>query len=351
MRILVAQTSFLGDVVLSTPVFAALRRQRPQAHLTAMVRPESAGVLAQHPNVDAVLVDDKRGSDGGLRSWRVVRRLRQERFDVVVALHRSLRTALIMAAAGIPQRIGFRQSRGWFLYHRCVRRDPSRHDVERNLSILAAVGIDPETVDARPFVPCTAQGVEGFRSLLRAQGADPDDTLIAVAPGSVWATKRWTVQGYAALLRNMRSEFKATPVLLGGRSDIEYAAAVRQAAGGVGVDLVGKTDLAVLVAAIDGSRVLVTNDSAPQHIAVARDTPVVAIFGPTAPRQGFGPYSERAVVVEHELSCRPCSRHGSAKCPIDTHACMRDVGVDEVQRAVRELLDRYGDAPRAVGGP
>jgi heptosyltransferase-2 len=350
MRILVAQTSFLGDVVLSTPVFAALRQKHPQAHLTAMVRPESAGVLAQHPHVDAVLVDDKRGRDGGLRSWRVVRRLRQERFDVVVALQRSLRTAVILAAAGIPERVGFRQSTGWFLYHRCVRRDPDRHDVQRNLSILAAVGIDPEAVDARPFVPCTEDGVARFRSLLRAEGGDPDDNLIAVAPGSVWATKRWTVQGYAALLRNMRSRFDATPVLLGARGDVEYAAAVRQAAGGVGVDLVGKTDLAVLVAAIDRSRVLVTNDSAPQHIAVARNTPVVAIFGPTTPRQGFGPYSERAVIVERELSCRPCSRHGGAKCPIDTHACMRDIGVDEVQRAVGALLDRYGDAPRAQGG-
>src|SRR3990172_13387145 len=131
MRIVVAQTSFLGDVVLSTPVFAALRREFPEAQLTALVRPEVAGVLEAHPHVDAVLSDDKRGRDGGLRSLRLVRRLRREGFDIALALHKSLRTAWVLAAAGIECRVGFRQSAGWFFYHRRVYRDVRLHDVER----------------------------------------------------------------------------------------------------------------------------------------------------------------------------------------------------------------------------
>jgi len=129
MRILIAQTSFLGDVVLSTPVFAALRRCIPDAQITVLVRPETAGVLAGHPHVDAVLTDDKRGREGGLGSVRVVHKLRRGGFDVALALHKSFRTAWLLAAARIPRRIGFRQSAGWFLYHRCVARDPERHDV------------------------------------------------------------------------------------------------------------------------------------------------------------------------------------------------------------------------------
>jgi heptosyltransferase-2 len=355
MRILVAQTSFLGDVVLSTPVFAALRRQYAEAHLTAMVRPESAGILLGHPHVDAVFVDDKRGRDGGFGSVRVLQRLRRERFDLVVALHRSLRTAVLLAMAGIPRRVGFRQSAGWFLYHRRVLRDARRHDVERNLSILAALDMDPESFVTRPFVPCSDEARARLRALLQEQGANPESDLVAIAPGSVWATKRWTVEGYAALLRSFEDRPGVTPILLGARGDAEYAAAVRRAAGaagrGAGVDLVGKTDLPVLVAAIDGSRVLVTNDSAPQHIAVARGTPVVAIFGPTTTGQGFGPYTDRAVVVQRDLPCRPCSRHGSAECPIGTHACMRDIGVEEGRRAVDELLHRCGDVPRAGAAP
>src|SRR5574340_1525357 len=144
MRFLIAQTSFLGDVVLTTPVFAALRRHDPTAHITVLVRPEVAGILEGHPHVDVVLTDDKRGRDGGFGSWRVVRKLRAGHFDVALALHKSFRTAWVLAAAGIGQRIGFRQSAGWFLYHRRVDRNPARHDGERNLSSLAGLGVEPE---------------------------------------------------------------------------------------------------------------------------------------------------------------------------------------------------------------
>ena len=130
MRILIAQTSFLGDVVLSTPVCAALRRCYPHAHITMLARPDTAGVLEGHPALDAVLIDDKRGRARGLGSLRVVRALRQGRFDLALALHKSVRTAWMLAAAGIPRRVGFRQSRGWFFYHRRVARDTTRHDVD-----------------------------------------------------------------------------------------------------------------------------------------------------------------------------------------------------------------------------
>jgi heptosyltransferase-2 len=348
MRILIAQTSFLGDVALSTPVFAAIKRCHPEARLTAWVRPDTAGILAGHPHVDALLVDDKRARDRGLASLRTLGRLRAGRFDLVLALHKSFRTAWLLAAAQIPRRVGFRQSAGRFFYHRCIERDPTQHDVERNLSILAGIDIDPATVISRPFVACSADAIDRFHALLRMQHVATDLPLIAVAPGSVWATKRWTVDGYAAFLRALRDELGATPVLLGAVADRPYADAIQQAAGNIGVNLVGQTDLSMLVAAIDQSAALVTNDSAPMHIAVARGTPVVAIFGPTSPRQGYGPYSERAVVVERELSCRPCSRHGGARCPIGTHACMKEISHRDVQRAVVALLQRCADQPRSI---
>jgi heptosyltransferase-2 len=347
MRILIAQTSFLGDVVLSTPVFAAVRRCIPGAHITALVRPETAGALAAHPDVDAILTDDKRGREGGLGSVRVLRKLRQGRFDVVLALHRSFRTAWLLAAARIPRRIGFRQSAGWFLYHRCIRRDPARHDVERNLAILAGLGIDPETVVSRPFVACQPEAIGHFHAMLRAHGVAPDAPLIAVAPGSEWATKRWTIEGYTALLGELH-ELGVIPVLLGSHGDLARAQTIAHAARNRAVNLVGQTDLSVLIAAIDQCSVLIANDSAPVHIAVARGTPVVALFGPTSPQQGYGPYSDRAVVIERPLPCRPCSRHGGRRCPIGTHACMREIGHTEVAHAVATLLRQCAREPRSL---
>jgi heptosyltransferase-2 len=338
MRFLIAQTSFLGDVVLSTPVFAVLRRHYPGAHIAVLVRPEIAGILEAHPHVDAVLTDDKRGGEGGVGTWRIVRKLRAGHFDVALALHKSLRTAWVLAAAGIGRRVGFRQSAGWFLYHRRVPRNPARHDVERNLSIVAGLGLDPDEAYVRPYLACRPAAVLRFQAALRERGIDPSTPLVGIAPGSAWATKRWTVDGYAALITALQHDLGATAVLLGAPGDTAYADAVQRAAGGVGINLVGRTDLGMLVAAIDQCAVLVANDSAPVHIAVARDTPVVAIFGPTVPRQGFGPYTDRARIVEREMPCRPCSRHGGARCPLETHACMRDISAADVRRAVGDLL-------------
>src|SRR5262245_35013825 len=134
--VLVVQTSFLGDVVLTTPLVSALRRRIAPRRLAVLVRPEAAPLMRGHPDVDEVLVDDKRGRDRGLAGLlRTARRLRQERFDLAVSPHRSLRTALVLACARIPRRVGFRESRGALLYHERVPRDRRRHDVERNLAL------------------------------------------------------------------------------------------------------------------------------------------------------------------------------------------------------------------------
>lgn len=348
MRFLIAQTSFLGDVVLSTPVCAALRRRYAGAHISMLVRPENAAILEEHPHIDTVVIDDKRGRARGLGSLRVVRQLRDGEFDIALGLHKSFRTAWMLAAAGVPWRVGVRQSAGWFFYHRRVRRDAAGHAVERNLSILAGLGLDPDAERARPFVPCRDEAVARFRTKLSQLGIAPDACLIGVAPGSAWPTKRWTIDGYAALLASLRDEFGAVPVLLGGAGDVPHALAIHHAAKGVGVNLVGQTDLPELVAAIDQCAVLVTNDSAPLHIAVARDIPVVAIFGPTTLQQGFGPYTERAIVVQRDLSCRPCGRHGGHLCPIGTHACMRDIPAAEVGDAVGRLLRTAGQRRAAA---
>ena len=126
-RLLVAQTGFLGDTVLTTPLLSALRRTLAPASVSVLTTPQAAPLLAHHPDVDAVVVDAKRtrgrGSGGLLHT---ARRIRRRGFDLAVAPHKSLRTALVLALAGIPCRVGFRQSPGWFLYHRTAVRELTR---------------------------------------------------------------------------------------------------------------------------------------------------------------------------------------------------------------------------------
>src|SRR5262244_4037445 len=139
--VLVVQTSFLGDVVLTTPLLTALRRRLAPHRLAVLLRPEAAPLLDGHPDVDQVIIDDKRGADAGVAGLlRTARRLRRERFDVAVSPHRSLRTAIVLAAAGIPRRIGFRDAPGAPLYHERVARERRRHAVERILALAGPFG-------------------------------------------------------------------------------------------------------------------------------------------------------------------------------------------------------------------
>jgi len=339
--LLVVQTSFLGDVVLTTPLLSALRERVRPRRLVVLVRPEAAALVAGHPAVDEVLLDDKRGRERGVAGLlRTARRLRAQRFDVVVSPHRSLRTALVLAAARIPRRIGFDEARGAWLYHERVPRDRRRHDVERNLALVAPFGDVPAT--APLHVPVTPAAAAAADALVPA-GAGP---LVAVAPGSVWATKRWTATGFAAVVTALADE-GARCVLLGGPDDRAVALDVAARSGGRATVLAGRTDLATMVAVVDRAALLIGNDSAPIHVACARGVPVVAVFCATTPALGYGPWSPEATVVEVDLACRPCGRHGGHVCPRGTDDCMRLVEPAAVLAAARAALARRA-GPRAA---
>lgn len=338
-RLLVAQTGFLGDVVLTTPLLSALRRILVPDSMTVLTTPQAKPLLEHHPAVDSVCVDAKRQEErgpGGL--VRMAQRLRRGHFQVAFAPHKSLRTALLLALAGIPYRLGFRQSPGWFLYHRTTFRDIQAHEVERILSLLRTCKVDPQQHIATPHVMYDDAARRHAQTLLDAAGITDDEPVFIVCPGSVWFTKRWTIEGYAALVKRLEKAYGRT-LICGGPDDLSVAQAVQTQAGGQGVCLAGQADLQTFMALIDRARVVVSNDSAPMHLAVARNVPVVAIFCATTPNLGYGPYSSRSVIVEQKsLPCRPCGRHGGPTCPRGTEDCMRLITVDDVLRGVDQFL-------------
>lgn len=345
-RVLVVQTSYLGDLVLATPVFAALKRQWPAARLTVMVRPDVAPALRGHPDVDAVLSYDKRGRDSGARGFvRVVRELRAGRYDVAIALHRGARTAILLALAEIPLRIGFRQSELSLLYHRRVWRDPNRHDVERQLSILAPLGFEP--VGATP--PRLGIDVEARRAvdeILAAEGVAPGSGYVALAPGSAWFSKQWMPDRYAEVARALLERGDEV-VYLGAPSEVETVGEVRRLAGG-GVELAGRTDTAGLVAAIARADAVVCNDSAPMHIAQAFGVPLVVIVGPTSDAQGFMPrFEPRAIVGDPSLACRPLCRFGGDPCALGTRICLTSIPPADVLSALAAVRVAAPEATHA----
>lgn len=339
-KILVLQTSFLGDVVLTTPLLSELRRRFPSATVTVLCTPQARSLLEGNPDVDEILVDDKRGEGRGWPGlWRRAKDLKRRGFTMAFSPHKSLRSALLLFLAGIPCRVGFRQSAGWFFYHRRVDRDPGRHDVERNLSLLRPFGVEPGECRRELRVEVDPGARAEVERLLRSSGVERGGIIFGINPGSVWPTKRWTAEGYAELMVRLKQRYSCALLLFGGPEDRESVARIQELSGHAGIDLAGKIALRDLACAVEWCNVFITNDSGPMHIAVARGVPVVAIFCATTPALGFYPYSSKAVVVEKDLPCRPCGSHGGRRCPLGTEDCMRLIKADDVLRGVERLLD------------
>jgi heptosyltransferase-2 len=172
--------------------------------------------------------------------------------------------------------------------------------------------------------------------LLRRADVAASERLIALAPGSVWATKRWPY--YKELAQELAGTGRI--VVVGAQDDAPLALEIRTAVPNA-VDATGVLPLLGSAELIGRCAVIVTNDSSPLHLASAMGTPTVAIFGPTVPEFGFGPLAPSSVVVGHEtLACRPCHRHGPRRCPLTHFRCMRELTADVVAARARTLILR-----------
>jgi heptosyltransferase-2 len=258
---------------------------------------------------------------------------------------------VILLLDGARERIGFADSAAAVTYTRRVRRPASGHEVERLLALAdpnaardaGATGRAGSRSSPGPSPAVHLALTSGDRAdadaWLRARGVGPG--FVALAPGSIWGTKRWP--GYPELA----AALEVPVVILGGREDEALATAVAAAAPGRAHSAAGAVGLRTSAALIERATVLVTNDSAPLHLATAVGTPVVALFGPTVPAFGFGPRGPGDLVVEHaDLPCRPCSAHGPQVCPLGHHRCMKELSVAAVVSAVASVSDR--EARRAI---
>jgi heptosyltransferase-2 len=336
---LILQTSFLGDTVLTLPLISEVRRRFPVKRLAVLCLPASRELLQDHPAIDEIITYDKKISDRGWRGLqRTAARIREKQFTVALTPHKSMRSAMLLYMAKIPHRVGFRESRGWFLFHQRAKRDPKLHDVERNLSVLGAFGLLPEECRRAIDFPLSSAVLDCVNQKLGSLGVNERGPVIGVSPGSVWPTKRWSAEGFGKLIRMLREQQDRQVLLFGGSEDAAVVDDVQRLCGPGAINLVGKISLRELPAAISRCDVFVTNDSGPMHIAVARGIPTVALFCATTPELGFYPYTSNAIVVQRQLSCRPCASHGGRRCPLGTKDCIKQISPEAVLQAVEKLL-------------
>jgi heptosyltransferase-2 len=329
---LIVQTSFLGDMVLTTPLISYLATR---GAVDVVCTPAAAALLANNPDVRETIVYDKRRSDSGIGGFlKLASRLRAKRYDAAYHAQGSVRSGALTLAAGIHDRVGFASSAGRRFYTTQIPPIENTHHAARLLSLGTR---DPMREVSRATLRPKLFPGEKERAAVDALLGDREraSPLFALAPGSVWATKRWPY--YAELARLLHPE--GTIIVVGGPDDHGLANEILDAIGGDGIDATGKLSLLASAELIGRATFLVTNDSAPQHLASAMNTPTVAVFGPTVPEFGFGPLAERAAVAGiTTLECRPCDKHGPQRCPLGHWRCMREITAEEVARLASSVL-------------
>ncbi len=339
-RILIVQTAFLGDLILTLPLIQETSRRFPGAAIDLLMLPAWRNLVETHPNISDLLLYDKHDRDRGAGAFlRWCLRLRRRRYSLALVPHRSLRSALLVRLAGIPIRIGFDRSTGRLLFTDCVPYQTRWHEARRNLSLLTPLGYGAET-PMRPVLVCTEADHRAVIQWLHEADVPSGMPLVVLAPGSMWATKRWPAERYAQLASRLNRAGYAV-ALIGGEQDRALCQAIARQAGGCTRNAAGRFSFRQSACLMTRSCLLIGNDSAPIHLAWAVGTPVVAIFGPTVPEFGFFPGGPEDRVVElKELPCRPCSLHGPRRCPVRSHRCMTEIHVETVWAVAEERLNR-----------
>lgn len=314
-KILMITLSNIGDVVLTLPVLGVLKREFPNAGITVMVDAKAKELFEAEPAVSRVVVYDKHIRFSKKIEWGL--RMRKRKFDLVVDLRNSLFPLLIGARYNTPLLAG--------------REDLYLHRKEKHLRKLSALGIPADNAPFSIFI--TRDDKLHIHSALTALGILPEDGIVAVAPGAKSHIKRWIVTGFIKVCDRLNKEAGLKVLLIGDESDKSIVEQIHGAGLKEVYDLSGRTTLRELAYLLSLCKLLISNDSAPLHIASCVGTPTIAIFGPTDCKK-YGPLSANSLVIKKQLSCSPCEK---AQCKFELE-CMKQVSAEEVFACAKEIL-------------
>ncbi|MFZ5773922.1 MAG: lipopolysaccharide heptosyltransferase I [Thermodesulfobacteriota bacterium] len=347
MKILIVKTSAIGDVIHTLPALNCLRRHYPDARIDWLVEEAAAEAVIGHQAVDRVLVSGRKRWVAEFRQGRrlaalrgfldFVRQLRATEYDLLIDLQGLLKSGIFVFLARARRKAGFGRGMehaegSWlFLNERIPAVDMNQHALTRELLLLGGLGIPCERIEFG--LPVTDQHRAEVADLLGEAGISPKKTLVAINPMTTWPTKHWLGGRFAEVADHLLAMGLAV-VFTGGPGDVAAIEAIQAAMTAKAPSLAGRTSLKTLAALYERARLLITTDTGPMHVAAAMDTPVVALFGPTAPWR-TGPFGPNHRVLRVELACGPCLKR---ICPRD-HECMTRLTVGQVVEAARSLLE------------
>lgn len=316
---------------MATPVLDDLRRQFPQAEITAMCLSPISDLLKMDPAVDDIFCFTRRHDPKN-----IVEKLRAGHFDLGILLTNSFSSAWWFRLAHIPHRLGYRGHWRSLLLTDCIKKQKmSLHQVEFYKQILRPLGISTSPSVPRLYV--SKQEELDAMEILYQKGYRANARLIGINPKAAFgAAKCWPLDRFRELTQRLLQDPNAFIVFFGDLLSVQDVQTICSGFPDRVINLSGHTNLRELVCLIKNCHVLVTNDSGPMHIAAALRTPVVALFGSTDD-SATGPWNQKEAIINKHVCCSPCFRRS---CPYDFQ-CMKQIGVEEVIRKTMERVQLH----------
>lgn len=359
MKILVINLMHLGDLMLVTPALTTLRKNFPSAHLALLADKKLADLVQYNKNLDECLLIDKKGVDDNLLSLvKFIFKLRAMKFDLVINLHRNERASALAAFSGAKKIVGYSKPVLSLLFDKVLPnpsiarhikrgfkteyRPGTQHQVHSHFDVLRqACGVEKIFDNGlEMWIPEVAE--REATKIFRENFSDGVQ-VVAFNIGASWQTKRWIDSYFAACADNLIGRGYGV-AFLGGTMDREIVAGcvekMRYRDSERLKIFTGEFSLAILAGFLDNCVLFLTTDSGPMHVGVARNIPIVTMFG-ASPVPGFYPYDAKDILIKSPEPCHPCGKHICPREGDENLACMKKISVATVMRYVDELLAAY----------
>ncbi len=358
-RILIMRLGAFGDILMGTPLLAALRSAYPDAHLTWLVERNAREAMDANPHIDELILWKssywrkmlRKGSRllSPVWAWRAAgfrRLLAQKPFDVFISFQPEewpLLTPDIGAAKSIGVFDTFRQFYGHTHASPHARLYDTAyafphlpaHRTDQYLLPLEALGLPP-TADKQMRIGYTQSDVESMASFLAEQGVAPSERFVVVAPFTTWPSRCWPAARFVELADTLARQ-GCRIVLIGSAKESLAVEALAAQMACKPIMACGRLGFRALAALITRAALVVSGDTGPMHVAAAVGTPYVALFGPT-PTAELAPLAGGGTLLRHPVPCGPCSKKTCANTGQDYMRCMKLITVDETLQAAQHAL-------------
>lgn len=333
-KILIIQTAFPGDAILTLPLIQKLSIIEKKSKIDVLCIPQTKIFFENSEYVNKVLVYDKREKDKKILSFlKLMKTIKNEKYDKVVSPHRSLRSTLISYFSKSKETISFDKSAFSFLYKIRIKYDLNKHEVQRNLSLIGVN--EQDWSNNLPQISINKTTQEKIQKILDENSLKK---YIVIAPGSVWETKKYPLEYFSKIIDYLLLN-NYQIALIGSKQDGNNVNLLLNKNKNV-ITFMGELNFIESIEIMKYSQMIICNDSAPTHMSMVANIPTITIYCSTIPEFGFYPYNGKSQTISIPLSCKPCGIHGHKKCPKEHFNCAKLLKPEIVIEKINNLLNQ-----------